>query len=157
LSNTVLSETILSNRWRRIFAAGLLSSGLLLGQSGVKDAKPDPVKWSLRFDPAAAASGQKAIGRLTATIEPGWHLYSLTTPRPPIATTVALAASPALDKWTVYAPPPKRAVDPNFNVETETYEKGIDFVLSVDLAGSAPAGPAEITAQVRYQACNDKT
>ena len=143
--------------WQRIFSAGLLGAGLLLGQSGAKDAKPDPVKWSLKFEPAAAAPGQKVLGRLTATIEPGWHLYSLTTPRPPIATTVALAASPALEKWTVYAPPPKRALDPNFNVETETYEKGIDFVFSLDVAAAAAAGPAEITAQVRYQACNDKT
>jgi len=142
--------------WKRIFSASLLGCGLLLGQSGVKDLKPDPVKWSLKFDRQAAAPGQKAVGRLTATIEPGWHLYSLTTPRPPIATTVALAASPAIEKWTVFAPQAKRARDPNFNVDTETYEKDVDFILRVDVAATA-ANPAEVTAQVRYQACNDKT
>src|ERR1041384_8244702 len=119
--------------WKRIFSASLLGCGLLLGQSGVKDLKPDPVKWSLKFDRQAAAPGQKAVGRLTAPIEPGWHLYSLTPPRPPIATTVALAASPAIEKWTVFAPQAKRARDPNFNVDNETYEKDIEFILSVDV------------------------
>ncbi len=135
----------------------VLGPWLLLGQSGVPNLKPDPVHWSLQLEPGFAAPGQKTLGRLVATIEPGWHLYSLTTPRPPIATTVVVQPSPAIEKWTVFAPPPKRALDPNFNVETETYEKNVDFVIALDLAPSAPPGAAPITAQVRYQACNDKT
>src|SRR5689334_8209983 len=55
----------------------------------------DPVQWTLVFDSKSAAPGSKILGRLTAKIEPTWHLYSLTTPRPPIATTVGLADNPA--------------------------------------------------------------
>jgi thiol:disulfide interchange protein len=137
----------------RLLAACLLSGGLLLSQA--PKPKLDPVKWSLKIEPERAAPGQKVLAHMTAAIDPGWHLYSLTTPRPPTATTIRLPPSPAVAKWTVWAPAPERAMDPNFKVETETYTEKVEFLLEVELAGSASAGPAELTAQVRYQACND--
>ena len=42
--------------------------------------KLDPAKWSLDLEPAAIPAGGKVLARLKATIEPGWHVYSLTTP-----------------------------------------------------------------------------
>ncbi|MBI3694426.1 MAG: thioredoxin family protein [Acidobacteria bacterium] len=139
--------------WSRILAACLLTGGLVLAQTDARPKKPDPVKWSLKLEPDAAAPGQKVLGRLTATVEPGWHFYSLTTPKPTIPTTIALAPSPAVGKSAVWVPAPKRAYDPYFKVETESYDKTIEFLIEMETAGS---GAAEITAQVRYQACDDK-
>src|SRR5205823_6885852 len=52
--------------------------------------------------------------------------------------------------------PPKRAFDPNFGAETETYEGDVAFLLEVQLKKDAPAGPAELKVNGRYQTCNDR-
>src|SRR5713226_5040248 len=121
--------------WIKLLSTGLVLASLLAGQT--PKAKPDPVKWSLRLEPDAAAPGQKILGRLTATIEPGWHFYSLTTPKPTIPTTVALAASPVVAKWVVWAPAPKRAYDPYFKQETESYEKAAEILVEIETASGA--------------------
>lgn len=140
-------------RMTRVSAACLLAAAVALAQAPPPRPKLDPVKWSLRLEPDAAAPGQKVLGHLTATIDPGWHLYSLTTPKPPIATTIQLAPSPAVANWSVWTPPPKRALDPNFQVETETYEEKAEFLLQIEVQGS---GTAELTANVRYQSCDNR-
>lgn len=135
----------------------LSAAALLSAQTDAPKPKLDPVKWALRLEPEAAAPSQKVLGRLTATIEPGWHLYSLSQPRGgPIPTSVKLAPSPAVAKLALYEPEPKVKVDPNFKLETSTYETSAEFLLEVELASGAPAGSAELTAQIRYQACTDK-
>ncbi|MGC4052205.1 MAG: hypothetical protein QM757_22945 [Paludibaculum sp.] len=48
--------------------------------------KQDPIQWTA----AAAKSGDTTIVQLTARAEEGWHVYSMTTPRPPIATTAKI-------------------------------------------------------------------
>lgn len=134
----------------------LLSGALAFGQTEPPKPRLDPVKWSLKLDPEAAAPGQKVLGRLTARLEPGWHFYALTSPKPTIASTMSLAQSPAVGKVTIWAPPVKRVLDPYFKVETEYYENATEFLLEFEVPAAASAGPAELTAQVRYQACDDK-
>lgn len=88
-------------------------------------------------------------------------MYSPTTPKPgptggPIPTTIEIEESPAVRVATLYYPAPERKFDPNFSLDTETYEKQVKFFFKVDLAETAPAGNAEITAKMRYQLCTDK-
>jgi thiol:disulfide interchange protein DsbD len=118
--------------------------------------KLNPAQWSLAIEPDRAAPGSAVTGRLSVKLDPGWHLYSLTTPRPPIATTISLAGSPAVQEVKIQAPPPVRKFDPNFGVETETYEAGTTFLLHIQLKKDASPGPVELTAQVRYQLCDDR-
>jgi len=118
-------------------------------------AAQDPVQWKLTFDAKSAAPGSKILGHLKATMESGWHLYSLTTPRPPIATTVGLADSPVVASVKIYQPKPLVKLDPTFNVNTETFGEEVVFLLEIELKKDAPAGDAELTANVRYQCCND--
>lgn len=127
----------------------LASAGLVFAQ------RQDPVKWSLGLEPATAAPGGKVLGRLKATIEPGWHFYSLGSPKPTIASTLGLAASPAVKSVKIWAPPAKRKADPYFKVDTEFYEADTEFLLEVELTAGA-SGSVDLTAQVRYQACDDK-
>ena len=94
---------------------------------------------------------------LKATFEEGWHLYSLTTPlavqsRPPLA----LAENPAVKGSKLYQPQPIRNFDKNFNARHRNFEKEVDFAADSRSRQDAPAGPVELTANVRYQACNDQ-
>ncbi len=117
--------------------------------------RPDPVQWSLTLDAAAAAPGARASGRLAARIEPGWHLYSLTTPKGPIPTTVRLLDNPQVASWEIHQPKPSVRFDPNFQLDTETFDDEAVFYMVFEL-DKAAAGPVEIAVQVRYQACDEK-
>ena len=115
----------------------------------------DPVKWSMTSTAEVAKAGSTIPLRLTAKIEPGWHLYSLTIPKQLLPTKITLTDNAAVDSYSVYQPVGVRALDPNFKVEVETYSNQADFWIPAKLKKDA-AGPVELTAQVRYRACDDK-
>ncbi|MFL6446348.1 MAG: protein-disulfide reductase DsbD family protein [Bryobacteraceae bacterium] len=120
-------------------------------------AKEDPVSWTLspENNRKIAAPGSKAYLQLQAKIESGWHLYSPTTPPGgPIITKIAVTPSPALSGVKIYRPEPVRKLDPNFNIDTETYTGTAHFVIEGDAAPSA-SGTIPIETTVRYQACSD--
>lgn len=131
---------------------------ILLGWTWAATAQRlDPVKWTLAVEPSSAPPGSKVLAHLTAKIDPGWHLYSLSTPKGgPIPTTIRVLDNPAVEGFRVHQPPPVRAFDPNFKLDTETYENETTFLLEVQLKKDAPAGEVELTAQARYQACDAK-
>ncbi len=116
---------------------------VLFATAGMWAQKLDPIQWSAIAGPAA--DGQRTV-RLTAKMESGWHLYSMTTPRPPIATT---ARVDGVEGMELYQPAPVRKLDPNFGAETETFEGETDFYLR----GAIPDGA---TVNVRFQACTDR-
>jgi thiol:disulfide interchange protein DsbD len=120
-------------------------------------AKEDPVSWTLspESNRQSIAPGSKAYLRLDAKIEPGWHLYSPTTPPGgPIITKITVTPSPALAAARLYRPEPVRKLDPNFNIDTETYTGTARFLIEGDAAASA-SGTVPIETTVRYQACSD--
>ena len=106
----------------------------------------NPVKWSMAIEPATSAPGSKILARAVATIEPGWHLYSLSTPPPSPATRLKLSDSALYTSGAVYYREPKRVFDKNFNIETQSYEEKAEFLLDATLKADASAGPAELTA-----------
>ncbi|HTP86138.1 MAG TPA: cytochrome c biogenesis protein CcdA [Bryobacteraceae bacterium] len=134
----------------RVFALLALATAAFAAQ--------DPVQWTLAPDrTVSVAPGSSVLLRLTATLEPGWHLYSPTTPKGgPIPTSLTLADSPVIASVHVYEPAPKRKYDPNFQLDTETFEKQVVFLVAIELKKDAANGPLDLTAQVRYQSCNDK-
>ncbi|MDW8130260.1 MAG: hypothetical protein RMI94_06900 [Bryobacterales bacterium] len=87
---------------------------LLLAAVELRPQPLEPVRWSLTFEPASVRPGSRVLGRLTAHMEPGWRVYSMTTPRPPIATTVEVTPHPAIASVRIYQPEPARKLDPNF-------------------------------------------
>jgi thiol:disulfide interchange protein len=135
--------------------AAYLLVALVAGACSTLAEKLDPAKWSLDLEAAAAPSGSAVLARLQAKIDPGWHLYSMTTlaAKP---TTIRLEDNAAVERFRVFQPQPKRAFDPNFQLETETYEGSAVFLLDLELKKDAPAGKVEIAAIVRYQSCNDR-
>ncbi len=136
--------------------AGRRCSGfLLLAALPALAQGPNNVHWSLALDPAAAAPGSKVLARLEGKIDPGWHVYAMTSAGA-IPTTIKLARNPAVEKFRVLEAPPKKAYDPNFQLDTETYEGSAVFLIELQLKPSAAAGASQISAEVRYQTCNDK-
>lgn len=130
---------------------------LLLCASTVHAQKLNPIHWSLAIEPAAVPPGGHVTAKLTADIDPEWHLYSLSTPKGgPIATTAGIAPTPAIASVKTYQPKPERKLDPNFGIETETFAKQVVILFDVTLAVDAKAGPLEITANTRFQSCTDK-
>jgi len=116
---------------------------------------PDPVQWTLTLDSPSAPPGGHVVARMAAKIEPGWHLYSPTTPKGgPIATTLALD-NPAVASIKMYEPKPIVKLDPSFGINTETFGEEVTFLFDIELKKDAPAGATELAAAVRYQCCND--
>jgi thiol:disulfide interchange protein len=120
-------------------------------------AKDDPVQWDL--SPAKGFETVRPSGpvwlEFTATVQPGWHLYSPTTPPGgPIVTKIQVVQNPTLSDVKVYRPQPVRKNDPNFQIETETYSDKAVFLIAAQTAGQQ-SGPVTVEATAYYQACND--
>ena len=111
------------------------------------------VQWKLEFSPASAAPGAEILGKLTGTIDSGWHMYSITTPPGPIPSSIRMANNPAVESLTVYQPKPERKFDPNFNADTETYSDSVTFLLRIKLSKAA-SGDLDLVAMPRYQVCS---
>src|SRR5271168_1466056 len=116
----------------RILAVVLLGAVSLFGKA------PDPVQWTLTLDAATAAPGGHVLARLAAKIDPGWHVYSPTTPPGPIPTTIGLE-NPAVASVKMYQPQPVEKLDPSFGVKTETFGEAVTFLLDIQLKKDAPA------------------
>ncbi len=115
----------------------------------------DPVQWTLSSEAAKAPPGASIPLKLTAKLEEGWHLYSLTTPPGgPNPTTAVIGENAAVASTKIYQPKPERKFDQNFGVDTETFDKEAIFWLNTSIKKDAAVGPLELIAQVRYQACN---
>ena len=111
----------------------------------------DRATWSVEAKPATVAPGGGTMVYATARIEPGWHLYSASSPSGRPATFQVEPGT--LVK--VFQPPPKKAFDKTANAEAETYEGQVTFLLELMLPDDAQPGPAALTVKARFQTCND--
>jgi thiol:disulfide interchange protein len=119
-------------------------------------AAEDPVQWTLAFDSPSAAPGSHVLAKFTGTIQPHWHVYSMTTPPGgPNPTKASIADNPAVAGFKIYQAKPVRKLDPSFGIDTETFSEQYVLLFDIELKKDAAAGPADITANVRYQSCND--
>ena len=134
---------------------GARTAALLLLAACAFAQQDQHVEWSLALEPGSASPGAKVLARLTGIIDPGWHLYSMSTPAATPA-TILLADNAVVERYRVLQPPPKRTFDPNFNSDTETYEGQVAFLLELEIKKNAAVGPAQLTVNARYQTCSDK-
>src|SRR5208282_6052579 len=58
---------------------------------------------------------------------------------------------------SIGGPPPKKAYDPNFEMETESYEGTVDFSLPLVVEAKAASGTKNVALDVRFQVCNETT
>ncbi len=141
-------------RWS---AAGSVAGlGLLLASAAL--AQPaSHADWTLTSDVAKGPPGATVLLRLTAKIEAGWHIYSMTTPdgggKP---TTIKLAEDPAVESFAVYQAKPKRKFDDSFKVDVETFDDPAVFLISAQLKKDLSADAVNLIANFAYQVCSDE-
>ncbi len=110
--------------------------------ASIAGAAEDPVQWTLTFDAKSAAPGSHVLAKFTGTIEPHWHVYSMTTPPGgPNPTTASIADNPAVAGFKIYQPKPERKLDPSFGIDTETFSGQYVLLFDVELKPDAAPGP----------------
>jgi thiol:disulfide interchange protein DsbD len=145
-------------RTPRLLTLAATAGLVLIG--GAASTEIDPVKFTLRLAPgtAAIAPGSTFRVQLTAKMDEGWHLYSVTQPGGgPIATRVSVPkGQPVTLAGTIEAPPPRVVFDQNFGMDTELYDGEVTFGIPLKLAADANAGTRKIAVETYFQSCNDQ-
>lgn len=115
-----------------------------------------PVHWTASKSAQSAAPGGKTSVKLTATIDEGWHIYSVTQgPGGPLPTRIAVAnGQPFFMDGTIAATQPKVSFDKNFGINVETYESKAEFTVPIKVDTVAKAGKQHIQLSTRYISCN---
>lgn len=116
----------------------------------------DPVKWMGTPASKTVAPGGKTTIKLNATIEDGWHIYSLTQgPGGPVPTRITMPKEQefAID-GTAKGAPPESKFDQNFGITVETYESKAEFTVPIVANKDAKTGEQTAQVAVRYQVCN---
>jgi thiol:disulfide interchange protein len=116
----------------------------------------DPVQWSLQTEaPGPFKAGEQFAVKLTANIDPAWHIYSTTQgPGGPFPTAITIPANqPVRLNGAIGGPPPLREMDANFGIPTETLTGAVAFRVPLIVTAEAP-GPLTLQLKVIYQACD---
>lgn len=127
----------------------------LLSLSAPAMAQEHPITWTFVKPPTEAKQGAPFTARLHAIIPAGWHLYSITQgPGGPVPTVISLPAGSAfVVAGKIRAPDPDVALDPNFNILTETY---IDSVTLPVRLNAHTTGATKLAIAIAYQTCTDR-
>ncbi|MGA2154231.1 MAG: cytochrome c biogenesis protein CcdA, partial [Bryobacteraceae bacterium] len=134
----------------------LASALLFLLLAAAASAAQQHVAWKASIDPATVGPGGATVLSIDATIDPGWHLYAASSPAG-IPASFTLGPSTVVARTSLWQSTPKRAFDPNFNSQTETFEGTARFDLMIVTRPDAPAGAATLEIAARFQTCNDNT
>src|SRR5579862_7330555 len=133
------------------------ASVLVAMVAGAAPAQPRPITVSAHGPERGVAGGQIAIA-LRATIQPGWHLYSLNEPAGgPIATRIEVGPlDVARVAGAIDSPIPQSSRDPNFGLTTEFFEDSAVFRIPVALSSTLRDGRRVVHVTMRYQACSSR-
>jgi DsbC/DsbD-like thiol-disulfide interchange protein len=118
----------------------------------------NPASWTLQVPAKPVAVAGALTATLSARIERGWHMYSITQPPGgPITTRVSVPdGQPFALSGEVKGPKPVKKRDDVFAMDVEYYDEGADFSVPVKVAPGTSPGKQKLTVQVRYQMCNDR-
>ncbi len=115
----------------------------------------NPVNATMTVAPSTIAAGGKGTARVSASIDAPWKMYSITQgPGGPIPTRITGGDGP-FKVGGASGPRPKVAMDPNFQMNTETYSGSAAFTVPFTVNADAAEGPQTLNINFRYQVCND--
>jgi thiol:disulfide interchange protein len=120
--------------------------------------RQDPIHWTLSVvSKGPVLPGREFQAGLLARIDSGWHLYALQEPAdgPPPTVLALVAGGPFVMAGEIAAPPPKRAHDPNWNLETQYYEEQVSFVVPMRVAPRTALGRHSLQFTASFVTCND--
>jgi thiol:disulfide interchange protein len=142
----------------RLLTVAAAAGFVLIG--GAASPQINPVKFTVQLAPGTTtvAPGSTFRVLLTAKMDEGWHLYSITQPPGgPIATRVSVSKGQLVTlAGTIDAPEPRVVFDQNFGMDTELYDGEATFSIPLKLAADARAGALKIAVETYFQACNDQ-
>ena len=113
----------------------------------------NPVQWSYH---AKKISDKTYELHATASIEPGWHIYSQTTGKGgPVPTRFIFTQNPlaVLTGTPKELGKPEKVFDKNFNAIVKYYSHKVDFVQTIKLKAAVKTN---VTGVVEFMVCNDK-
>jgi thiol:disulfide interchange protein DsbD len=117
----------------------------------------NPVTVAAKLDNTELKPGGKAKLFITAKLEPGWHMYSLTQKPPPRGVRIAVDESGVFKlDGQLQQPKPKVKFDPNFQMDTQTYDGEVTFTVPLKISADAPPGAQKLTAKFTYQVCDEQ-
>lgn len=119
----------------------------------------DVVHWTAVAPAGIVKPGENATIKITADIEPGWHLYALTQPEggPRRIEIKAAKSSPFTVVTTgIAAPLPKVDRDPTFNLDSHYYDEKTTIDVPVAVPSTTPPGKRSVALEIIYQACSGR-
>jgi hypothetical protein len=135
--------------------SGIFSFILVLSlQAGAQNKDPEPVKWA--FSAKEISENMYEI-TMTATIDPGWHMYAThkydTSHVSPTSTEFKFKKSPLykLAGKTVEKTKPTKFQDPGFEIEVYYFENTAVFTQKV----KATKPDVTVSGSVEFQLCKD--
>jgi len=137
---------------------GALVAGILIGCVPDKPAAAEnPVKWTVSGSTTQLQAGATSTVRLSAAIDSGWYIYSITQKSGgPTPMTISVAPTPPFSiEGNAVGPQPVVIFDKEFGIETERYEGKPNFAIPVSLPATPVPQSQNLDIKVRYQACNE--
>jgi DsbC/DsbD-like thiol-disulfide interchange protein len=126
-----------------------------LNQSSALAQAKLPIIWTVTSSNATAAAGGSLHVEITAKIDDGWHLYSLTQQAPPDPTRITVPeGQPFKLAGKVEAPAPETDFDKAQDAETEHYIETVAFKVPLSVARTAAPGKHVAHIKATWQACN---
>jgi hypothetical protein len=121
-------------------------------------APPNPVTWKLAGAPAKPVkAGARFAVKVTATIQEGWHIYSMKPLEDgPLPTRIWLAeGQPFQLAGPIKADEPQSLQDPTLHMDVELYEGAAGFSLPVKVAAGTAPGTQTLVVNAQAQSCNN--
>jgi len=132
----------------------IIFSLVLIFGSNLLNAQLNPVSWSFVSKKISEKTYEL---HLTATMQPGWHLYSQVQPEDAVAipTGFKLNNNPliTLDGKIKEIGKMEKFHDAKLDISANQYAEKVDFVQVVKLKSNVKTN---ITGSVEYQTCDDK-
>ena len=135
----------------------VMALGLCLGAAPQRP--NDVIRWSAVGPGSPVRPGGTADIRITAEIEPGWHLYGFAQPPGgPRSLEVKAAKDGPVTVLSAKLdpPPPKVQHDSTFNIDARFYDEKTTIVVPVRVAATGPAGTRRVSLEIAFQACNER-
>lgn len=136
----------------------ILTVLLLLLVAVAGSADPKPVTWEATLMPADIRAGEGGELVVKATIQPGWHIYSLTEIKGgPVPTAIELEDNgPLTGVGDAVQPAVPPVLDPGFGRKVERFEHAVSFGVPVAVNADLK-GPQTAKLKIKYQVCNAKS
>lgn len=134
---------------KKLFALSLGLIVVLLVQAQVQN----PVDWSFS---AKKINANTYEVYMTANLEPGWHVYSQSTPDGgPVPTTISFAKNPlvSLNGKAKEVGKLEQRFEELFGVDVKQFSNKVSFVQTIQVKGKVKTS---LTGNVEFMTCNDR-